>query len=72
MLQNTSFPYSAVCFHELEQGNYLGLTSCSWVVRALVGQPRGPGSNPGGFVQSQLVQGENPYLAAAYIHDLVL
>ena len=23
-------------------------------------QPSGPGSNPGGIVQSQLVQGENP------------
>ena len=28
--------------------------------RALVCQPRGPGSNPGGIVQSQLVQGEKP------------
>ena len=36
------------------------LTSCSLVVRALVCQPRGPGLNPGGIVQSQLVQGEKP------------
>ena len=33
------------------------------VVRALVFQPIGPGSNPGGLIQS---------LAVAYIHDLVL
>ena len=32
----------------------------SSVVRALVCQPRGPGSNPCGIVQSQLVQGGKP------------
>ena len=36
------------------------LTSCSSVVRALVCQPSGSGSNPDGIVQSQLVQGEKP------------
>ena len=35
-------------------------SSCSSVVIALVCQPSGPGSNPGGLAQSQLVQGEKP------------
>ena len=42
------------------------LTSCSSVVRALVCQPSGPGSNPGGLVQGKT------NLTAANIHDLVL
>ena len=38
----------------------LSLLVCSSVVRELVCQPSGLGSNPGGIVQSQLVQGEKP------------
>ena len=46
------------------------LTSCR-LVRALLFQPSGHGSNPGGLVQSQLLQG-GIHLATAYIHNLVL
>ena len=50
-----------------------GPTYCSSVVRVLVCQPSGSGSNPGGIVQSQLLNTRGKtHLAAAYIHDLVL
>ena len=52
-------------------GNYLLLPSCTSVDRALVCQPSEPGSNPGSLVQSQLLPG-GTYLAAAYIHVIVL
>ena len=43
-------------FLTIDKTTILYLTYCSSVVRALVCQPRSPDLNPGGVVQSQLLQ----------------